>query len=530
MNSKKWLLGWLAFVLGILSIIFVYVYRIDPYFHFHKPLTNDYWYSLDNQRSQNDGIIKNFNYDALITGTSMTENFKTSEMDELFGVTSIKVPYSGGTYKEINDNLRVALKHNLNLKMVVRCLDMGMFFDDSERMREDLGTYPTYLYDNNPFNDVKYIFNRDIIFDRVYSVFKQNEADQILPGITSFDEYARWQYYYEFGKDAVIPIDTDVRYCESLEKNNHLSDEEKKTIRDNITLNVTQLPDQYADVEFYYFLSPYSIVWWRDKVSSGMLNKQLEAEKYIIELILEHENIYLYSFNNRTDIITDLNNYKDITHYGQWVNSLILKWMKDGEYRITKDNYIKYLEDEFKFYSTFDYSSINLQEDYENDFLVAAMLNKELTGVEPLKVLEAGSIEVTCAQLLEEEQDGVEGILCKGSLQRKIGDDIELSDYLLGTEYIGAKFTIEELGYNYLFFKGRKVLDHGQPTVYVYDENNQKISEMAKNYCDIDEQWHSYAVELPKTEGKVTVILNGGYIDCSGSEESAYMFSDIILY
>ena len=56
---------------------------VDPYFHYHKPLKGLY-YTLDNERSQNDGIIRHFNYDAMIIGTSMAENFKTSEMDELW--------------------------------------------------------------------------------------------------------------------------------------------------------------------------------------------------------------------------------------------------------------------------------------------------------------------------------------------------------------------------------------------------------------------------------------------------------------
>ena len=56
-----------------------------------------------------------------------------------------------------------------------------------------------------------------------------------------------------------------------------------------------------------------------------------EAEAYITELIIPHKNIPLYSFNSRTDITGDLNNYKDSVHYAIWVNSMVLKWMHDGE-------------------------------------------------------------------------------------------------------------------------------------------------------------------------------------------------------
>lgn len=73
MKSKYWIAGWLVIVGLELATLGIWVYRIDPYMHFHKPDTARYFYSLDNQRSQNDGITKHFDYDALITGTSMTE-------------------------------------------------------------------------------------------------------------------------------------------------------------------------------------------------------------------------------------------------------------------------------------------------------------------------------------------------------------------------------------------------------------------------------------------------------------------------
>ena len=168
MKAKTWLAGWAVLVVAALGLIGYEVYKVDPYFHYHKPDTSAYYYVLNNQRSQNDGISKHFDYNALITGTSMTENFKTSELDEIFDVHSIKVSYSGGSYKEMNDNLKIALRHNPNLKTIVRCLDMGFFFDSPNRMREDLGKYPTYLYDENPFNDVQYVYVRFLLYIRIY--------------------------------------------------------------------------------------------------------------------------------------------------------------------------------------------------------------------------------------------------------------------------------------------------------------------------------------------------------------------------
>lgn len=75
-------------------------------------------------------------------------------------------------------------------------------------------------------------------------------------------------------------------------------------------------------------------------------------------MILGYDNIHLFSFNNFTEITTDLNNYKDVTHYGEWINSAILQYMKDGKGELTEYNYKKYIEEEYDFYSTFNYNSL----------------------------------------------------------------------------------------------------------------------------------------------------------------------------
>lgn len=385
MKSKKaWITGYFIILMLILCIAGISVYDIDPFFHYHKPNIESYYYPLYNQRSQNDGISKHFEYDALITGTSMTENFKVSEMDSMFGTTSIKVPYAGATYKEINDNLKIALRNNSSLKAIIRCLDMGKFFQPSDAMEHELGEYPTYLYDSNPFNDAKYLFNRDVVFNRVYSMQKASRVEGFMPGITSFDDYSNWQANAIFGFKAGIPEEFAV-----LEKVNSITNENKVVIYENIYNNVISLAEEYSDVTFYYFFSPYSAVWWAQAELSeaGKICQQIEGERYVIEMILECDNIKLFSFNLRTDITTDLNNYKDPAHYAEWINSLMLKWMHDGKYQLTKDNYEQYLEDELNFYTSFDYESLNEQEDYEDDLYAAALLNQDLNGVKPISLL-----------------------------------------------------------------------------------------------------------------------------------------------
>ena len=338
-------------IFGIILILFltaVIVIIIDPYFHYHKPIPF-LSYRLENQRYINNGIIKQFDYNAIITGTSMTENFKNSQFDKLFMVTSIKVPFSGGSYKEINDNVEVALKNNKNIKYVLRGLDYGGINQEYNHMRYSY--YPTYLYDNNIFNDYKYLWNKEILIKGVainllYTILRKKS--------TSFDKYSSWRNQ-ERGKEVILKTYKRPEK-EKIEKN--LSQEDVERIDKNIEENVIKIPKQYPNVKFIYFITPYSIVYFDELNQKGEIEKQIMAEKYMIEKILEIPNIELYSFFNNYEMITNLDNYKDAGHYMGHINDQILDWIKNKEYRLTKENYQKYINKNLEFYKNYDYDKI----------------------------------------------------------------------------------------------------------------------------------------------------------------------------
>ena len=498
MRTKKWLICWTVIVVSAFIVAALCVYYVDPYFHYHKPYSNLFFYYLDRekQRSQNDGISKHFEYDAMITGTSMTDNFCTSEMDELFKCHSVKLPYSGGSYREINNNLTRAFKANPNLKTVVRCLDMDYILDSADYMKPR-GTFlgdawetifPTYLYDSNPFNDAEYLLNWNLISQSIEMIASGYITSGGISGITSFDEYSSWQNEVGFGKNEICP---DVIRVEMPEEFVHLTEEEKKTIEKNITRNVTDIADEHPDVVFYYYYSPYSILRWLDYYSEGSIYKCLEAKKEATELILSHENIRLFSFNTRFDIITDLNNYPDVYHYAGWVNSLILKWIHDGEYQLTKDNYEEYYREEYDYYLSFDYASLNDQEDYEADYYAAALLNRELTGAEPLDLINSGLIEKT--------EEG-------GTIK------VDLND-----------------GHNYLMYsvsKGSKDM----PAVYVYDEAGNLVGREGNNSNTADGNIQMHVVDLSGVKGIVTVIFNGSFDKNMVNGNMEDVFYDVFLY
>lgn len=348
-NSKKWgILLIVLFIIGLFSGGLIN-YIVDPFFHYHSP-NDSFAYTLngDYERYYNDGMERHFDYDAVIIGTSMTENFKTSLFDELFDCKSIKLPFTAATYKEIDGNLERAFSYNPDIKYVLRAIDYLKLTEDYDAMWTEI-TYPTYLYDNNLFNDVNYLLNKTVI--------TEGSLPAIIDGIagkesTSLDEYANWNDKFDFGKDALDKIYT------RPDKNPDafpFTEEIALNLNETLEKNILETVKNHPKTEFYFYFTPYSFYFFDQQNQYGMLNAYLLAEKQAIEKMLSYENIHLYSFFLNTDLIFNLDNYMDIHHYNGNISDEILYWIKNNEYEITKENYEEYCAKEWEIYLTCDY-------------------------------------------------------------------------------------------------------------------------------------------------------------------------------
>ena len=348
-KAEKWFKKCIWCLVFVIGIVVGLVYLFDPYFHFHKPF-EFVSYRLYEERYINDGISRNFEYDAIITGTSMAQNFKTSEVDALYGTTCVKETFAGAGYKEISQNLERALSYNKDLKTVFWTMDYNALMRDKDWCSYD--NYPTYLYDDNICNDTSYIFNKSVLYHGVLTNLVMTLTGQ--PS-TTMDEYSAW--HKENGLEYILQNYTR----EGLTLRDEqliMTEDEHKMVTDAVQQNFINLINQYPDTQFYIFYTPYSIFYWDFMEQEGMLLRQLEAEKIATELLLQCPNVRLYNFFDNYDLICNPENYRDKEHYGETINSWILQQMKEDTYLVTEENYLDRLEAERTFYMSYDYDTL----------------------------------------------------------------------------------------------------------------------------------------------------------------------------
>lgn len=350
----KFIRLFLILSLGILLFFSLIIGIIDPAFHFHAPLPG-VSYVLNKERYQNNGIVRHFEYDALVTGTSMSENTDTSEVDNLFGVHSIKACFMGATYRELGDNIRVALKANPDLKMVMCTADISDLITDADaHVSSDPDSeyeYPAYLYDSNPFNDIEYLLNLKML---EYAANDLLLTIQGTPG-TTFDEYANWSDKYVYGREAVL--NSYVR-PDSTETDKAFTDEDRAIVESNVRGNIIEIAQDHSETEFYIYVPPFSICYYDVEKRNGNLSRLLDGLEYEMTMLTEVPNIKMYCFLDRYDIVADLDLYKDRAHYCEDINSALLSCMKAGGGLITSDNYREYMQDVRSFYLNYDYDGL----------------------------------------------------------------------------------------------------------------------------------------------------------------------------
>ena len=329
MQPKRWLGGFLGIFLAGLAGCMALVIWVDPFFQYHKPLV---WfpYLVDNQVNQNPGLAKHMDYDGILIGSSMTASFNTDWFEELMGMKTQKLSYNGSYPKDLSNIMQLVFDAKGDqVKAVYMAVDQSTFSADPEETK-----FPVtdYLYDDNVFNDVPYLLNKDVLLDYILRPLADRKdasdwAELYKPWWT--DEYynkANVLMYYEAAE-------------EKREEEALAADYFKDAVEENLQKNILPYIEAHPETEFYIFYPPYSILFWNDVTREKELEAVIGRLEYMTEGLLNYENVHVFNFLGKEDIICNLNNYADYMHYHKNVCRYITECFATGENELHPENY-----------------------------------------------------------------------------------------------------------------------------------------------------------------------------------------------
>ena len=331
-NSKNFIKRLTITVLALLVLVGAIVFAFDPFYHYHKP-----WFGLkavlNDKEYQCVGSLRNFDYDSLIVGSSVMENNDNSWFDEAFGVSSIKAIRSYGATADLCYLMDVAYEDH-DIRYVFYNIDPSSLYGDAVTTYESTGC-PMYLYDRNPFNDIQYLYNKDVLFEKIpYEVANSFMGD--------YDENLsyNWAKWKSFGSEMALGLyfrPTGVK--DMLPEDAYLD-----KLKANIEL-VTAQVEAHPETEFIFFYPPYSMLWWDMSYREGESDAIIRCEKEMTKALLSYDNVRVFGFQGEEEVTTNLDNYMDTIHFSPEINKLMLDKIVAGEDELTLDNYEEKLDE-----------------------------------------------------------------------------------------------------------------------------------------------------------------------------------------
>ncbi len=306
----------LAVFVCILLIVAALVIYVDPFFQYHKPLA-DFPYLVDNQLSQNPGMAKNMSYDSVILGSSMTVNFNTNWFEELMGLDTVKLNYSGAYPKDQANIMERIFSSDNQVKAVFLGVDVMTYTGGVDETKYPI---PEYLYDDCVWNDAEYLWNKDVLLNYILRPLADPEKTDLATVYQSWwtDEYYNIQWVmHNYEPPAKVEEETP-------------ADAYEEGVRANLETNIIPFIEQNPDTTFYLFFPPYSILYWNDVIQENHLEATLEEYLFIVQETIGYDNVRVFFFPNQEWIVTDLNNYADYTHYHRDINRYMTECFADG--------------------------------------------------------------------------------------------------------------------------------------------------------------------------------------------------------
>ena len=331
---RKWILSFFALTLIVLLLLSAAAYAIDPFFQFR---VRDHSYIL-NGWLVGSGLIENYDYDTLILGSSMTQNFDMDDFRDRLGVKPLHVGLGGIELAEIDRLINLAYEAPHADQFFV-CVDLSHFTNDAGESR-----YPEHLLKKDLLSRLRYLLSYEVWFRYIPVDVGLMALDRLGVQLPAKFEYSRsidrledWRLDFpETGKQVVLDNYIHGRYS--------VSEVDTASLYERMTAHI----DAYLQVfrfekgRHVFFFPPYSSLYWCDAQESGYYDAFLRAKRYFVEQAAQY-GAEIYDFQS-ADLTLNLDNYKDTTHFLPVVNSWMVACFASGEYLVSEDNYLMYQE------------------------------------------------------------------------------------------------------------------------------------------------------------------------------------------
>lgn len=318
----RWFCG---IMLTLLVLYTALVWFVDPHMYYHRAIGLKQVY--DNSQAMIPGIMRHCEYDAVMFGSSMTQNFNIAEINSAFGVKCIKATSAGLSGDTFEQYFKFAGKCNPDgLKRCFIGVDIFAFAKIEVYLWEPYD----HLYGDSLF-PAEYFYSTDTMEDLFDAIAANCIAghDPVAKQQLDFNlMFANRPGKFKYSKEI---MEWSIRCMDQVPK------APDKNTRQNFEKQLLAHIRENPQIQFDLFLPPYSIYFWCFQKKLGHLDDYCALRDFLAEESAKLPNVTLHDFQADWNIVCNLELYKDITHYSPAINSKMLEGMKSGKYISTPE-------------------------------------------------------------------------------------------------------------------------------------------------------------------------------------------------
>ena len=305
---------------------------VDPFQHYRKPGWYEPRFYRPLQRHINPGLAQHYDYDTVITGSSMMENYRNSEAGAILHGKVINLAIGAATAYELRQLLTAVLATG-KARHIIFDLNYNAF-SGSPTAQVVTEPLPHYLYDDRRWNDLHYLLQSQTLA----------KSAEIALGLqrgrysTNADAPWYWANDYAFSKTAVL------RGLDLADINRDFRQPPRTLdgMLASFETNLLPLFRAHPEVRFSLVYPPYSVLVWKDFQQRNQVAVSLAFKRDVFDAVRDLANVALYDFQARLDWVTDLNNYKDIYHFSPRISREMLEAIADGKFRVDPNSVVEF--------------------------------------------------------------------------------------------------------------------------------------------------------------------------------------------
>jgi len=301
---------------------------VDPFQHYRKAAHFPARFYNAWQRYENPGLAKHWDYNRVVTGSSLMECIIPADVDRSFGGRTINLSVSAQTAYDAGQLLRTALRTG-KPRHVIMNLDYNAFSGAPDRSGF-AEPFPTYLYDDSIANDIPYVLG--------YATTRKSLETALGLRWSRFSSDPERMWYWMDGHrfhaakavEGLDPADLNARFRQPPRT--------LEGMKASFEANLAPLLEQNPGVRFSFLYAPYAILVWMDFDQRGQLEVTLAFREWLFERTRGLANVETFDFHAVPEVVTDLDHFTDIYHFSPNLARGIIEAMSQGRHRLTRES------------------------------------------------------------------------------------------------------------------------------------------------------------------------------------------------